>query len=157
MGVIKEWRCERCGRDFEGALSICPSCGKIAKRAFRTAPGYQSGLAKRCDRTLQYELSRRGITNFKNTGSRPSVTFQNEVSPGTHLYAESGQPVMATWGTQVPEQYTQATGLPAPVVPQINAKPVTVPAGAKVGSRHTGLTERTELAGRCDHNGNLIR
>ena len=41
--TIKEWRCPSCKCEFEGpgpagGQVICPECGKLADRAFRTPP-----------------------------------------------------------------------------------------------------------------------
>jgi hypothetical protein len=61
--ILKEFSCSGCG-DFEGLTPICPKCGKIGSRAFRTAPGYSTGGAKRFDRQLEGLIKDRGMTNY---------------------------------------------------------------------------------------------
>lgn len=75
MAVKKEFSCPD-GHDFEGLIAVCPVCGKVGRRVFRTAPQISKGGAfKKDEAFLAAEFSRRGITNYSNKGGMPRASF----------------------------------------------------------------------------------
>jgi hypothetical protein len=139
VAVLKEFTCSCCG-DFEGFVHICPKCGKIAKRAFRTAPGVSSGKARRTDKLLESEFEARGITNFSNADPQnPKVTFRE--SP--QVVTRGG--VTAMWGDKGLQGFNQAHGTNL-AIPQMPAGNTTIPEERTVTNSNLGaLRSRTKV------------
>src|SRR5215469_1018983 len=95
--ILKEYTCKSCG-DFEGISPICNRCGKIGTRAFRTAPGWSTGGAKRFDKQFEGMVRDRGLTNY-------STRDKSLLSWNQHLTAEICQ---GQWSR--PGKYGVSTG-----------------------------------------------
>jgi hypothetical protein len=84
--IIKEYACGA-GHDFEGCNPVCPICGAIGKRAYRTAPGITTGRVGRTDKILEREFKARGITNFTNANGYPKVSRGDAVGQDNGVVA----------------------------------------------------------------------
>jgi hypothetical protein len=108
--IIKEYKCETDG-DFESGVPICPKCGEIAKRTFKTAVGLSFGKAKRIDMVIEGEFARRGISNYTNAYGAPKVDY------GDNNYGG----ISAGWGKQqlnaIQNQYAPSQPLAPPSLP----------------------------------------
>lgn len=88
--ILKEWSCKGCGFEFEaagpsGGSIICPECGKLAERAFRTPPQVdtQRGKSRNVDRLIASELKERQIANFSQRFGEPNkITYEADFSQG---------------------------------------------------------------------------
>jgi hypothetical protein len=101
--VIKEWACG-CGKDFDSPVALCPACGSIAKRAFRTAPGFQKQSYRNVNRLIEDEFKSRGITNYSNVDKfKPKVEYGGTATNGS---------VTAGWGRSHLGNYQRADGVP---------------------------------------------
>ena len=147
----KEFRCTACGRDFEGLLPICPACGKLGQRAFRTAPGIGNGRVRKDEAFLAEEFKRRGITNYTNAGGVPRGTFGGVTAQvhegGVYQYGD----VMA--GTADPRGW-QRSGVARALATKAGGEvPLAMPAfnsGKSVGGERIAPAYRipTEVVGR---------
>ena len=128
--INKEWRCQGCGKEFESAIGVCKGCGEKATRVFRTPVGISpKGMARRIDRLVESEFTRRNIVNYTNAGGTSKVTFAQGHSSGY------GQPaITGGWGKDALMQYNQQYGtnfqlpqMSAPQPGQIVKAPITAP------------------------------
>lgn len=159
--IIKEFTCKECEFEFEAFLPICARCGASAVRAFRTAPGYPKGVAKRTDRILQKEFDKRGIVNFSNKGNTNRVDVHvGPTASSTHGFSQ--QPIQAMYGRGLsdlariginpnvtkdgqPFKLPDIDNLPAPQIPY----------GTVVGNKPTDLLNKTFSVASADKNGNV--
>lgn len=74
--INKEYACDTCG-DFEGIAPVCPRCGRIGKRAFRTPVGVATGKAKDFDRQFEALVRDRGLSNY-STVDRNKLTWEGK-------------------------------------------------------------------------------
>lgn len=81
--ITKEYECAQDG-PFEGIAPVCPRCGKIGRRTFRTPPGVSTGAAARFDRKFEALVRDRGLTNY-------STIDKNKLSWTGHLTAQACQ------------------------------------------------------------------
>ena len=82
--VTKEWQCAS-GHEFEAIAPVCPICGRVGRRAFRTPVGISRVRPGAIERSLEVEFSRRGITNYSNKDGLPRATFRGL---GTRINAD---------------------------------------------------------------------
>ena len=146
--VVKEWTCNECASEFSGLLPVCPSCGQVARRAFRTPPSINSFKHKFHDQIIESEMRVRQMTNYTNKDNRPAPTFSGKVQHGA---------VRGSWGPEALQGYVAANGVPlAP--PPIRMDPVTVQAGANVRNQNgvNYVMQRSVSLGRTDMKGNQV-
>lgn len=78
MAIKKEWFCEKCDFNFESAINLCKRCGAEARRVFLTAPQISvKRVSTRVDSLLERNFSRRGISNFTNTGGSNRISWDS--------------------------------------------------------------------------------
>lgn len=88
--IQKEWTCGSCAYEFEapgpcGGQLICPECGCLANRAFRTPPQVdtQRGKSRSVDRLISAELKERKISNYSQRfGERNQITYAEDFTQG---------------------------------------------------------------------------
>jgi hypothetical protein len=118
---MKEFECES-GHAFEALLPVCPVCGALGRRVFRTPPGISKGTARRDEAFLSAELARRGITNYSNRDGIPHPTFGGVQSRlldgGVYQSGEvmAGTASPASWQASAVISYTNnQLGVQAPI------------------------------------------
>lgn len=166
MAIVKEWSCE-CGKDFEAVASVCPKCGRDARRAFRTPVGINGGRntrgsARGIDGILEAEFARQGISNFSNADGINKVEYQHRF-PGVYSSQSSGAPaqpaisaMFVKGGLSNPQVSKNFVQDGASWTPPTDDAAVMAPPGARVGSDGSALLERTHIAGRTDSKGNQV-
>lgn len=91
MAIIREFRCNDCGHQFE-SMELpedvsCPQCSGESEREFRTAPGIKSPDTSFNDKTVKALAQDFGLSNISNKGGQaaklpvaptgPAPTFTN--------------------------------------------------------------------------------
>lgn len=170
--ILKEWTCKGCGLEFEApgpaaSSIICPECGRLAERAFRTAPqvDVQRGKSRNVDRLIAAELKDRHIANFSQRFGEPNkITYDQDFSQGhcTPVWGRAGL-------NQVLAEKYGAGPFSAPTVRGLDAGPLergssSAPeAGGKVdwkpaasSHRPDNLFAHTQIIARTDEQGNQI-
>jgi len=139
MPVIKEYRCNDHG-DFESTFPICPTCKKISKRVFLTAPHIGSVKQQNVNRILEDVLPSQNLTNYTNATGYPKPTFSNIYTNQDGLRAGWGMESLKALGVPQDVPLTKVdvnTGQRSPVdlatVAANLPKVVTAEAGAQVG------------------------
>lgn len=146
--VVKEWSCKECGTDFEGLIQVCPECGSVAQRAFRTPVGIGNVRFKQHDQIIESEMRVRGMSNYSNRDGISRPTFTGRVQHGE---------VRGSWGPEALNGYVTANGVPlAP--PPINMTPVQVAPGQNVRNQAgvNRIMQRSVSLGRTDMHGHQL-
>jgi hypothetical protein len=124
----KEFACPNCG-DFEARLDIpiCPQCGSIARRVFRTAPTISTGIVAKSDYILAAEFKRQGISNFTNVNGI-KVEYDRPLSTGSgELQPAWGKPGLDQINQKYGTHFTppELSGPPVAEIPLRRREPVT--------------------------------
>jgi hypothetical protein len=164
MPIIREFRCNSCGHDFERIRPECPLCHCDARRVFLTPPHISNGYAKRTDAILQNQFDKLGISNFSNSqgpGAPNRVTwkprkFGSRASGGQpEINPMLGADSLKTIGMN---QIMQTLG-PGETVPYAVPKDIGagIPMGVPIGGRPTELLKHTRVVGRLDSDGRSVQ
>lgn len=158
MAIVKEWQCEECSKAFSAIASVCPRCGREARRAFFTPVSINGGRkrpgsARAIDGILEKEFARQGITNFfSGRGAENKVTYSDSGVYSSQLSGAPAQPaISASWvrgGLSNPSlaRSLQMDGAPW-TGPRDDAAAMTLP-GTRVGS---GLNPNQIRSSHVDH------
>lgn len=170
--ILKEWTCKSCSLEFEapgpsGGSLICPECGCLAERAFRTPPQVdtQKGHSRNVDRLIAAELKERKISNYSQRfGEKNQVTYESDFTQG-HC-----SPVWGRAGlNQILAEKYGAGPLNTPTVRTLDAAPLergnmmAPDSGGKIDWKPNASTHKpetllnhTQVIARTDEQGNQI-
>ena len=146
--VTKEWSCKECGTEFEGLLSVCPECGRITQRAFRTPVGITTARHRQHDQIIESEMRVRGMTNYTNRDGISRPTFSGNVQHGA---------VRGSWGPAALDGFVAANGVPL-AAPSVPMNPVQIAAGQNIRNQAgvNRIIQRSVSLGRTDMHGNQV-
>lgn len=117
--IIKEYSCPDCSKDFEGVTSVCPMCGSMSRRVFRTAPNISTGNSKKTDAILEDNFKAMGISNYSNVnGYKISWRDRQNVSMGDSVAAGFAD-IRNPSGAEVMQTFSNSFGVPVPNVPNV--------------------------------------
>lgn len=93
----KEWCCPEHG-NFEGAISICPTCKRRGQRVFLTAPSVTRANFSKTNAVMEDAFKGNNLRNYSNAtgyGIAGKPTFQNEFQSDSGLVAGYGKDFLA--------------------------------------------------------------
>jgi hypothetical protein len=154
--AIREYHCAACAIDFDSFVELCPKCSQVAKRAYRTAPGYITrGLVKRIDSVLGQELADRGLSDLPRPRDFSDREPLKPFVPGEwDKCSGSGQiPITPQWGRGAVKNVNETFGthFEAPVTP---GNSYSVPESGGAGPDY--IRKHTQIIARIDKDGNRI-